>query len=95
MINGNGKVMKKWFPRMREPLTPTQQRMLMVLSDGLSHHRQDLHACLSDELSSMSTIRFHISKLRQKLPAGHAILCEIDNGTICYRWVRLIASSAE
>ena len=58
-------------------LTPTQEKMLGVLSDGMRHTRQELHACLSDELAPLSNIQMHISNIRKVLrPIGQDIICE-------------------
>lgn len=71
--------------------TPTQRRMLDVLADGLPHNRQELHACLDDELTAPEAIKFHISTMRVTLRrAGQDIVCELYKGTIHYRHVRLL-----
>lgn len=59
--------------------TPTQKRMLAVLSDGEGHTREELHACLGDDLASGGAVRVHIAILRKKLAqVGQAILCEVQ-----------------
>lgn len=74
--------------------TPIETRMLKVLSDGLDHKREELHACLYDELSNLSAIQPHISRLRRKLhPIGQDIVCIISRGNILYRNVRMLHSS--
>lgn len=73
--------------------TPTELRMLEVLSDGRQHTRKELHACLYDELSSLKTVKFHVSTLRKKLERrGETIVCVLNNG-VHYRHVRLLASA--
>ncbi len=42
-------------------------RMLAVLSDGERHARDELYACLQDDLSSLATLRVQVSHLRKKL----------------------------
>lgn len=67
------------------PLTPIQQRILQLLSDGRSHARAELHACLDDELAMLTSLKFHVSRLRQKLrPTGRTVHCEIQHGTSYY-----------
>lgn len=79
-----------------EHWTPTQRRMLALLSDGMPHSRHELHACLEDNLGAITNIRDHISKLRGKLrPRGETIVCEVWNRTIHYRWVRLLDAAIE
>ncbi len=74
--------------------TPTQAKILALLSDGLPHSRKEIHGCLPDELSNITTIQAHISYMRKSLrPKGEDILCEIYNRTVHYRHVRLIGSS--
>ena len=56
--------------------TPTQRRMLKLLSDGKGHSKHELKLCIDDELASMSSVFFHISTLRKKLHAkGEDIIC--------------------
>ena len=73
--------------------TPTQQKIVDLLSDGLPHTRKEVHACLWDELSPLSNIKAHITAIRKKIrPLGQDIICEY-NGKIHYRHVRLLASA--
>lgn len=73
-----------------------QQRMLDVLSDGLSHTPKELQACLHDELGSITNIRAHLTHLRKKLrPMGSDVLCEMLNGETMYRQVRMMRPSDE
>lgn len=78
--------------KRNETWTPTQRRMLRVLADGLPHRREELHACLVDDLGALSNIQPHLSDIRKTLrPRGEDIVCEIVSRRICYRHVRLIA----
>lgn len=55
--------------------TPTERRMLAVLSDGRPHTTEELMACLYDELSERSAVKAMVFKLRRKLRAiGHDIV---------------------
>lgn len=73
--------------------TPTERRMLALLRDGLPHLREELHACLYDEMAELSAIQPHLSHIRQKLrPHGEDIICELHKRTIHYRHVRLLNS---
>jgi DNA-binding response OmpR family regulator len=75
--------------------TDTERKILGILADGLPHTRPELHACLPDELSSLTTIQFHISRIRKKLrPFGQDIVCELNNG-IKYRRVQLLVPAAD
>jgi len=74
--------------------TPTQKAMLNVLSDGHRHTREELHACLPDELGPISNIRTHLMHIRKKLrPAGQDIICELFQRRIHYRCIRLLSDS--
>lgn len=74
--------------------TPTQQRMVDLLADGLPHPRQQLRECLYDELSEFSVVQNHISDIRKKLLLrGEYIVCELRGYQICYRHVRLLHSN--
>lgn len=74
----------------RNGFTKVEQRMLEVLSDGLPHSRKELHACLYDELSRISSIRYHLSNIRKKLPDGETVICEYVGTTFKYRHIRLL-----
>lgn len=77
-------------------LTPTQQRMLTLLSDEKPHNRFALQKCLRDELGSVQGIKMHLSMLRKKLqPHRYQIQCEILAGESYYRLVQYAAPSAE
>lgn len=72
--------------------TPTQRKMLAVLSDGLPHSKVELHACLHDDLGEMSNIRVHLANVRKHLrPKGQDVLTQFINRRLHYRLVRLIA----
>ena len=73
--------------------TPTEQRILAILADGMAHTRQELHGCLYDELGGPGNLRVHICNIRKKLlRVGQTILCELYRGSPHYRHVRLLAS---
>lgn len=55
-------------------LTPTEQRFYDLLKDGKPHGILELRALLWDELASVSTVRVHVSHLREKL-RGSFIVC--------------------
>ena len=48
-------------------LTPTLQRILAVLQDGQPHPRDELRACLNDDLANIYAFRRHLSQLRKQL----------------------------
>jgi len=76
--------------------TPTQQRMLRVLSDGLPHTRDELGACLDDELAKPKAIHNHLIVLRKLLKChGETVLCEWDRKRPRYRHVRLIKPNGQ
>lgn len=74
--------------------TPTERRMMEVLSDGLVHTSQELFDCLSDELQPKGVVRKHMCLLRKKLkPEGYDVLWEFIRGrTRAYRLIRLLAN---
>ena len=76
--------------------TPTEQRILDVLSDGEAHRADELFACLCDDCGgdrenlrkNLAVILFN---LRRKMkPTGRTILSEWNNRRAFYRHVRLL-----
>lgn len=77
----------------RVGFTPTQSAILDILSDGLRHGKDELCACLSDELSAKDNLKFHISNIRKVIrPRGEDILCEFYRRARHYRHVRLLSN---
>ncbi|MDB4786196.1 hypothetical protein OAG36_00530 [bacterium] len=73
--------------------TPTQERILKVLSDGRIHTKDELFNCLDDELADRngSAVKRHLSIMRKQLrPNGQDIICEFFQRKRFYRHVRLI-----
>lgn len=80
MANGNGKV------------TPTQQRILDLLSDGMRHSREEVFTCLNDELQKLENIQVHLCHLRKVLrPKGQDIVCELFQRRLYYRHIILLS----
>ena len=75
--------------------TPTQIRMLEILSDGLPHTKDELHKCCGP--SGLWAVPNHVSSLRKKLNRrGQDIVCrKVQNGPMCYQHVRLLSSFDE
>lgn len=71
--------------------TPTQQRLLEMLGDGMSHQQTELMRCLEDALSTPATLRVHICHMRRKLrPVGQNITSERLDERTYYRLVRCL-----
>ena len=67
--------------------------MLELLSDGLPHTREELHACLWDENANLSTVKVHISIIRRTLrPLGEDIVCVLFGYPlrVHYRQVKML-----
>lgn len=74
--------------------TPTEQRILDLLEDGLPHSRKDVIACLNDEMATRLNLNPHLTHLRNKLrPLGQTIICELVKKAIFYRRVILYTES--
>lgn len=66
--------------------TPTQHRLMAVLSDGRPHRPAELLASLGDGLATLQNLRDHISRLRKRVAAaGLEVVCVIHNRTVHYR----------
>jgi hypothetical protein len=71
--------------------TPTQQRIIDLLSDGMPHDRYEIFGCLDDNLSKLSAIWFHMSSIRRVVrPRGEDILCVLFDRKIHYQHVKLL-----
>lgn len=76
-------------------LTPTQRRMMAVLGDGMIHSKQELHACLNDDMAQVELVVCHISLLRKRIgPIGQDVVYVNGRAGMGYRLVRLVAPSS-
>lgn len=74
----------------RSRLTVTQRKMLDVLSDGMAHTREELRACLPDDLAANASISNHLRAIREVLrELGQTILTQYQKRRVIYRHVRL------
>lgn len=74
-------------------MSPTQKRILTLLSDSQVHTREELQACLWDKLGSPMNIHYHITCLRKRLRSrDQEIVCKEKT---YYQWVVLAEISAE
>lgn len=69
------------------PLTPTQRRIMDLLSDGKLHTKQELRdTCGNDEYIDKNTVNVYLTNLRKKIrPIGQDVVCEIHNQVAYYR----------
>lgn len=75
-------------------LSPIQQRMLQVLSDGLPHSREAMLECLQDDQCSLTGHLAHLTAIRKVLRLkGEDVLCEYRQRRPFYRHVRLLPSA--
>jgi len=76
-------------------LTARQQRMFQVLKDGQSHTREELFACLDDDLAKLSAIQNPISDMRPiVIEYGYAIACCYTAKGVRYQLFQLVAACA-
>jgi hypothetical protein len=74
--------------------TPTQSKILAVLSDGNPHPFKELLDCLPDNMSEVTALREMLRKMRKVLrPRGEDIICQHVNHSHRYRHVRLLHSA--
>ena len=75
--------------------TPTEQRLIHLLSDGMPHPKAEVQGCIGDELSRAARYSA-LSALRKKLrPIGQEIVCETTGRATFYRHVRLLCDPTE
>lgn len=82
---------------MTVTFTPTQDKILNVLKDGLPHKTQELIDCLGDSQATNKNVHTHIDNLRRKLRRiGQEIRCVVEFGpgerTGVYTLVRRITT---
>ena len=71
-------------------LSPTQQRIMDVLSDGEEHPFEDLLPVLDDGQGSEELLRTHLKDIRKRIgPQGLDVVCRRGK----YRLVRFIGQA--
>jgi hypothetical protein len=71
--------------------TPTQRRILDILSDGQPHLRKDVMLAMQDTEASREALAVHIARIRRKLlPIGQTILGTRKDRRFYYIHVRLL-----
>lgn len=66
-------------PNKGKTQSPTQDKMMAMLSDGLAHSKEELHQCLDDDLASLAAVDHHILLLRKKVERD-GLLIAFRNG---------------
>lgn len=77
------------------PFTPTERRILKLLSDGGMHSRTELLGCLYDSLSGPPALRVAICDLNKKLTvSGSEIVCRsLGKYTVRYQHIIRLKSA--
>jgi hypothetical protein len=79
---------------MNQKYTPTQTKIMSLLSDGVAHTMDEVREKLEDPLMGRNSVSFHFVKLRKLLhPKGLTILCVLENRKIKYRLVHLVGDT--
>ena len=72
--------------------TPTEAKILELLSDGESHSKEEVALYIEPELGQ-TNVSFHMMNIRKKLISkGENILCVYNNRRRFYQHVRLLQS---
>lgn len=78
---------------MSNGFTPTQSRIMAVLSDGRAHSAQELQSCLYDDLGVITNVKFHITMIRKILrPLGQDIVFLRREDRAWYAHVRILSA---
>ncbi len=73
--------------------TPTEKRIMELLSDYRLHRAEEIRGCLPDEMNTNANIHPHLSKIRKMIRmVSHDIATRRTNDGTCYFLVRLLAS---
>lgn len=75
--------------------TPTERRIMTLLSDGYAHTSKELFGLLDDELAGRTAVAAHVSKIRDKLPSHLGINSNGSNGTLRYCLVTFAGGRGE
>ena len=74
--------------------SPTQRRILKLLSDGEPHRREELLRCIDEETDPKKftadgrNLQKHLCLIREKIrPRGHDIVCQLLHRAIHYRHI--------
>lgn len=81
------------MPRERKSeYTPTEERIIAILSDGQAHPVEVMKSVLTDgEYSRVETLEVQVTNLRKILnPKGRDIVRRMVDGVSCYRMMRFI-----
>ena len=71
-------------------LTPTEQRIMDLLGDGMPHTKKEMVSCLADPMGGEDNVKPHLHGLRKKLLAkNETVLCVLVDRRVKYRWVAL------
>ena len=74
------------------PFTPVQRRMMALFCDFQPHTKEELHACLDDDLALRTAIYGHFTAIRKLLPDGY-LLSPITVGAVkMFRLFRVVLS---
>lgn len=75
-------------------LTPTEQRIYDLLSDGMPKPRAKVFECLDDELTAVDTLYVHVFNLRKKLRhLGRDVVSRKGHSGATYQLVQTIDRS--
>jgi hypothetical protein len=72
--------------------TPSEQRIIDLLADGMPHERREVLACLKDEMATLNSLSVMIHRLRPKVrELGQEIVTEYRRGGYWYRHIILLS----
>jgi predicted ArsR family transcriptional regulator len=64
-----------------DKLTPTEQRIIDMLSDGIGHTVDEIKNCLYDVIGAESvTVRMHLSNINKKILPRYEVVCIKNKG---------------
>ncbi len=72
--------------------TPTERRIVSLLSDGYAHTAKELFGLLDDELAGRTAVAVHVCNIRSKLPPHLSVLSHGSNGSVKYAMIRYVGT---
>lgn len=80
---------------IQKSFTPTERAILDILSDGQPHAKDELIACLPDDLGDFGNVQNHLTNIRKKIRPREDIIAQLVQRRVYYRHIRVLISTSD